>query len=43
MENPLNPENMIPNQMNERLESIEKLLKELIEVTRQLVQNSQNK
>ena len=38
MDNPLNPENMIPNQMNERLKSIEQLLKELVELTRQLVE-----
>ena len=42
MENPLNPEDMIPNQMNERLKSIEQLLKELVELTRQLVQKSGN-
>ena len=42
MHNPLNPEDMIPNQMNERLKSIEQLLKELVELPRQLVQNTQN-
>ena len=42
MENPLNPEDMISNQMNERLKSIEQLLKELVELTRQLVQKSGN-
>lgn len=38
MDNPLNPENMFPNQMNEHLKSIEQLLKELVELTRQLVE-----
>ena len=42
MHNPLNPEDMIPNQMNEHLKSIEQLLKELVELTRQLVQKSGN-
>ena len=42
MNNPLNPEDMIPNQMNERLKSIEKLLQELVELARQLVQNTQD-
>ena len=35
METPFKPEDFIPHQMNERLESIEKLLQELVELTRQ--------